>query len=640
MTPQDYEVLVDKLNYHARLYYQLDKPEISDSEYDKLYRQLINFEEENPLLIRADSPTQRVGDKPLAQFDSFTHSQPLPSLGNVFNSEELKTFYDRVKKAFPEEAVTFTVEPKIDGLAVALHYKQGDFVAGATRGDGKQGENVTHNLKTIRRLPLQLPQALDIEVRGEVFLRKSFFNARLSEQFANPRNAAAGSLRQLDPAIASERHLDIFIYQGLYPNIETHAQMIAFLKTLQLPVIVDVKEVKTLEEIEAACAEILKKKSEYDWEIDGTVIKVNRYIQQQVLGFTSKVPRWAIAYKFATEQSMTTLEDIIVQVGRTGILTPVAVLAPVKVGGVTVQRATLHNTDEIERKGIQIGDEVIVQRAGEVIPEVVGCFRESAHRRPFVMPMHCPICESVVVKEEVAVRCPNLNCKAQLKGRLLHYISRDALDIEGIGEALVEQLVEADLVKDIPDLYRLTYDTLIALERMGEKSTSTLLEQIQQSKHPALERFIFALGIPTIGKQTAQVLAERFGDLFSFLKATDSDFVGVVDIGEKTAQVLFTTLQNQEFQIRIQTLLNLGVLPQKAQEKPQGKWSGKTFLITGTLSVSRAEMEAKLKAQGAKFLSAVSKNLDYLIVGENAGSKLEKAQKLGVAILTEDQIEV
>ena len=642
MTLEIYHQLILTLNDHARRYYTLDAPVIADHDYDQLYRQLVEFEEENPLLLAPDSPTQRVGDKPLDMFESFTHTTPLVSLGNVFNEEELKAFFDRVVKAAGTPSIVFTVEPKIDGLAVALHYKKGIFSVGATRGDGKAGENVTLNLKTIRSLPLTLPSPISLEVRGEVFLRKSVFNAHLKDHFVNPRNAAAGSLRQLDPAIAASRQLDILIYQGISSTAETHTETMSQLATLGFPVVPDRVTAHNFSELCEACSAILEKKQTYDWDIDGAVIKVNAYALQRTLGFTSKMPRWAVAYKFAAEQAMTTLENIVIQVGRTGVLTPVAILAPVKVGGVTVSRATLHNLDDIERKGIKIGDTVSIHRAGEVIPEVVACVETSPQSRPFAMPTHCPTCATPVVKNEsdVAYRCPNVLCPDQLRGRLLHFVSRDAMDIEGFGEAVIDQLVQSGAVRDIPDLYTLTLEHLADLDRLAKKSASNLMDALEKSKNPTLDRFIFSLGISFIGKQTALALAEQFQTLDAFLSASKETFIGIENIGDKTSEILSESLIDPEFCARVQALLRHGVHPKIHSSSAKGPWSGHTFLITGTLSRPRHEIEAQIKKNGGKMLSSVSQNLSYLIVGENPGSKYEKAIKLGISILSESELDL
>ena len=628
----NYKALITKLNRHAHLYYVLDKPEISDFEYDQLYRQVVEFEQKHPDKIDPSSPTQRIGDKALSKFEAFTHRFQLPSLGNVFNVEELTAFYDRV------DSKSFTIEPKIDGLAVALHYKEGRFHVGATRGDGKTGENVTSNLKTIRSLPLVLSKAVDVEVRGEVFIRKSVFES-MKDQYANPRNTAAGAVRQLDPKLAAEKHLDIFIYQGLYPNLATHFDMIAFLKELGLPVIPEIHRASTLDEIIHACKIIEKKKASYDWMIDGAVIKVNDFARQEELGFTAKAPRWAVALKFETEKAITKLLDIVVQVGRTGVITPVAVLEPVQVAGVTVQRATLHNLEEIQRKGIKIGDRVMIQRAGEVIPEVIKAFETFPSSREFKMPKHCPTCHAAIIKEEgeVAHRCPNPHCPDQQKGRFIQFASRDAMDIEGLGEKLVDQLVDQKLVQSYADIYKLTKDQLMALERMGDKSAEKLVQAIHASKTKSLARFIYALGIPHVGKQSAEALAQIFtlNDLLSGV--SEEALSEVPDIGPVVSASIVKTLELLKPDIR--QLIALGLAP-ATEQITTGRLTGKTFLFTGTLEHhSRPQAEELVKKEGGKIASSVSKNLSYLVVGDSPGSKLDKAKKLKIAILNETEFE-
>jgi DNA ligase (NAD+) len=633
-----YHQLVQTLNDHARAYYTLDNPVIPDTEYDRLYRQLCDFEEANPLLIDPSSPTQRIGDKLSEKFEPFVHSQPLPSLGNVFNETELLAFYNRVLKELNLENVEFTVEPKMDGLAVALHYKDGILVSAATRGNGKVGENVTHNIKTIRSLPLKLQQPVTIEVRGEVFMRKSVFET-ISDQFANPRNAAAGSLRQLDPNITAQRRLDIFLYQGLTPHLNSHSESLDYLRQLGLPVIPDVDHRNTFKGLMEACDTIHNNRHSYDWEIDGAVIKINTLLYQNHLGFTAKAPRWAVAYKFAAEQAVTTLNSITVQVGRTGILTPVAELEPVRVGGVMVQRATLHNIDEIRRKDLHINDTVLIQRAGEVIPEVVKCIEPAPNRIAFNMPTECPVCGSPVMQlpDEVAFRCGNLSCAAQVKGKIAHFVSRKAMDIEGIGESLIDQLVELGHVKNPADLYRLSQSQWASLERMAEKSANNIVAALEKSKTIPLGRFIYALGIPLVGEKTADILGQHFSVLEAFRKAQKEDLLALNEFGEKTADIVHQTLLQPDFSNVVDALLEVGlhVMP---QEKTSGPLEGLKFLITGTLeNYSRLEAEAAIKTRGGKIASSVSKQLDFLVVGENAGSKLDKAEKLGITCLTEEE---
>lgn len=625
-----YKTLVRELNHHSQRYYVYDAPEISDIEYDALYRQLKTYEEANPLLIDPNSPTQRIGDKPLEKMTLFTHQKKLPSLDNVFDDNELHAFINRVDRLLEGADRHFTIEPKIDGLAVALHYKQGRFELGATRGDGQTGENVTSNLRTITSLPLTLPKEIDIEVRGEVFIRRHIFDAHLSDRFANPRNAAAGSLRQLDPKITADRKLAIFIYQGFHESIDTHIDMIEFLKSLGFPVIPDVSLATSAHDISLACKHISTSKKHYDWDIDGAVIKVNEIMHQEQLGFTNKAPRWAIAYKFASEQARTTLRDITIQVGRTGVLTPVAELEPVVVSGVTVHRATLHNMDDIKRKDIHIGDTVLIQRAGDVIPEIVTSLERSRHSREFSMPTECPECSTKIVRhdDEIAFRCPNIACPAQIKGQLRHFASRKAMDIDGLGDRIIDQLWDHNHVRSLPDIYRLTHQQLASLERMADKSASNLINAIETSKNRPLHSFIFALGLPFVGERTAEVLAQYFKSFSALMAATPEDIAHIYDIGEKTAEALAFLFSNPEFISMINDLFALGISP-KFHEATTGKLSGKTFMFTGTLeTLKRQEAEKEVKARGGIVLRSISANLSVLVVGKSAGSKLTKAQKI------------
>jgi DNA ligase (NAD+) len=553
-------------------------------------------------------------------------------LGNVFNDEELTQFYDRIQKDITDTDIEFTVEPKIDGLAVALHYQKGKLVAGATRGDGLTGENVTANLRTIKSLPQHLTEEVDIEVRGEVYMRRSVFETMKTE-YANPRNTAAGAIRQLDPKITAARQLDIWVYQGIYPGISTHFEMMAFLKKLGFPIAADISVVKGIEDISLKCHEVFTHKSTYDWEIDGAVIKVNRFGYQEELGFTAKAPRWAMAYKFASETATTKLNDIIVQVGRTGVLTPVAILEPVKVSGVMVHRATLHNLDEIERKGIKIGDDVLIRRAGEVIPEVIVSVNSSEDNLEFKMPTHCPVCGTAVqqIEGEVGVKCPNRRgCPAQLKGAILHLAGRKAMDIEGLGDKLVDQLVDLGHVKSLSDLYRLDLETLSSLDRMAEKSARNVLAAIEKSKTQSLARFIFALGIPFIGERTGSILADEFETMDALFKATSEELINVKEIGEKTAISLVESLSDELFKDDVLQMFELGVKPQHTvTEAIEGPLTGRRFLITGTLSsMSRGEAEKKIVALGGDIASGVSATLTDLIVGDKPGSKVDKVTKL------------
>jgi len=525
------------------------------------------------------------------------------------------------------ENVVFSLEPKLDGVAVSLHYENGILVAAGTRGDGATGETVTHNIKTIKSLPLVLKKPVNIEVRGEVFITKSQFE-KLKYDFANPRNAAAGSLRQLDSTIAAKRGLSIFVYQGIYDGIEQHDKMLAFLRELRLPVVTDtsthtdvgslMKDIKALEANRASL----------DWEIDGAVVKVNDFSLQHTLGFTAKAPKWAIAYKFASESGVTRLKSITVQVGRTGVLTPVAELEPVTVAGATISRATLHNMDEINRKNVKIGDHISVARSGDVIPKITGVVSTYDTSKSFQMPTACPVCQGEVIHDEanVAHRCINPLCPAQLKGSLRHFSGRKAMDIDGLGKQLVDQLVDEGLVSTFSDLYRLTHEQLSGLERMADTSAQNLLEALEKSKSQSLPRVIFALGVSFVGEQTAQLIAEHAGNLDGLLTVSQEALEAIDGIGEKTALSLTAAINTASFQALISELKTLGINPQHEATSAKGPLSGKKFLFTGTFEKKRSELEAFVKAQGGSIVSSVSKSLDYLVVGENPGSKVAKAE--------------
>ena len=647
MNFQEYQNLVKQLNQLAHYYYVLDNPKVSDSEYDVLYQKVVKFEELNPLMIDPSSPTQRIGDKPLDFFESFQHSSVLPSLGNVFDKADLEQFCDRLSKENQAEFPEMTVETKIDGLAVACHYENGIFKVGATRGDGKTGENVTSNLKTIRSLPMQLKETETIEVRGEVYLKKSVFST-LKGDFSNPRNTAAGALRQLDPKIAAKRQLDIFIYQGMPAKdgvIRTHSHMLEHLKTLGFPVLPSPTVCHNVDAIYDACLAILDQRDDYDYEIDGAVIKVNSFPLQQQLGFTTKAPRWATAYKFKAKQAITNLLDITVQVGRTGVVTPVAELKPILIDGVKVQRATLHNLEDLERKGVKIGDDVVIERAGDVIPAVVSVHKTYESSQLFRMPTDCPVCAATIFKpdNEVAYRCINYHCSAQIKGRLIHFVSRKAMTIDGLGKQQIEQFVDLGILTSIADIYRLTYDRLIKLERMADKSVTNLLNAIESSKTVSLTRFFYALGIPFVGENGALLISEEFKTLDRLLIATKEEFESIHGVGPKMADSLINTIQSSLFKQLIKDLLHLGMIikPVESSQK-DGVFVGKTVLFTGTLqNLSRLEAEQFVKEQGGKVVKAVSKSLDVLVVGENAGSKLKKAISLNekgskIDLLNED----
>lgn len=658
--PQEIRERVEKLREEIRrydyYYYVLNQPLISDAEYDRLFRELQELERRYPELVTPDSPTQRVGAPPAEEFAPVEHAIPMLSLQNCFNDEELEEWDDRVRRLLGGEPVEYVCEPKLDGLSVELVYVDGVFTVGSTRGDGRVGEDVTRNLRTIKQVPLRLfpldgkvPRLL--EARGEVYMEKEAFR-RLNEErerageplFANPRNAAAGSLRQLDPNVTASRPLKIFFYaMGRAEGIEIRSQveLLTTFPKLGLPVNPFWKLCKTLDEVKAFYRELLGMRQELPYEADGMVVKVNDFRQREILGEVSRAPRWAIAYKFPAEEATTRVLDIIVQVGRTGALTPVAILEPVEVSGATVSRATLHNEDEIRRKDVRIGDWVIVRRAGEVIPEVVKSIpeRRTGQEREFRMPERCPACGGPVVRPpgEVAYRCENLSCPARIKESIRHFASRRAMDIEGLGEKLVDKLVETGLVRKLSDIYRLKKEDLVNLERMGEKSAQNLLEQIERSKNAGLARLIFALGIRYVGEHLAEVLAEHFPSLEALSKADYYELIQIPEIGPRIAQSIVDFFKNEENRKLIQELKELGVKTE-AEKPKEGPLSGKTFVFTGTLSAfTREEARRLVESLGGRVASGVSRKVDYVVVGADPGEKLRKAQELGITILTEEE---
>jgi len=652
-----------EIEHHNYLYYMQDEPAIPDAEYDKLFRELQALEAQHPELLSVDSPTRRVGGAPLKSFAEVQHSTPMLSLNNAFSDEEVRAFDARIREVLGVQTVEYAVEPKFDGLAINLSYRQGVFVQGATRGDGSTGEDVSENLRTVRAIPLRLQDAsgativTDIEVRGEVLMFNRDFDklnaqqrANDDKEFVNPRNAAAGSLRQLDSRITASRRLSFFAYgigrcEGLTLPAQ-HDQQMVWLQQRGVPVAEQRRVVHGVEGLLDFYREIGTKRAALPFAIDGVVYKVNDIALQQRLGFVARAPRFAIAHKFPAEEAMTTLLDIDVQVGRTGVLTPVARLAPVFVGGVTVTNATLHNEDEIRRKDVRIGDTVIVRRAGDVIPEVA---RVVLERRPldvreFVMPKVCPVCGSHVTRQadEAASRCSGgLFCPAQRKQALLHFASRRAMNIDGLGDKLVEQLVDAGLVHTSADLYQIGMSAIANLEHMGEKSAIKLLDAIEHSKHTTLARFIFALGIRNVGEATAKDMAMHFGTLDNLLTADVERLQRVRDVGPVVAQSMVDFLSEAHNREIIKQLRSLGV--QWDEHEPQADkilpFSGKTFVLTGTLpTLSREQAKEMLEALGAKVSGSVSKKTDYVVAGAEAGGKLEKALALHVAVLSEDEL--
>ena len=651
------ERLRREVERHNRLYYTLDRPEITDAEYDRLFRELVELEQRHKELSSPDSPTQRVGAEPLAEFAQVKHRTPMLSLNNAFDIDEVHAFDKRVREALGQDIVDYAVEPKFDGLAISLSYRNALFVQGATRGDGSAGEDVTPNLRTVRTLPLRLPaepDTLDLEVRGEVVMLLSDFqrlNQRQREagarEFANPRNAAAGSLRQLDSRVTASRALNFFAYAvGVAANArwETHAESLDRLESLGFRVSAERDVVRGVDGVLGYFEKMGRKRDRLPYAIDGVVYKVNRLDWQQILGFVSRAPRFALAHKYPAEEQTTRVAAIDVQVGRTGALTPVARLEPVLVGGVTVTNATLHNEDELRRKDVRVGDTVLVRRAGDVIPEVVSVQMERRPHgtHPFRMPRKCPVCGSAVVKVEgeAIARCSGgLFCAAQRKQALRHFASRRAMDIEGLGERLVDQLVDSALVKTPADVYALKVEPLAGLERMGEKSAENLVDALEKSKRTTFERFIYALGIRNVGESTARDLAQHFGSLDRLLDADIESLEHVPDIGPVVARSIRQFFDENHNLSVIRKLRDAGVSWKEGAGVPSrvpGKV--KTFVLTGTLPhMTRDEARARVEAKGHKVAGSVSKKTDYVVAGSDAGSKLEKAQTLGVTILDEDK---
>lgn len=650
------EELRKTLNYHSYKYYVLDDPEISDFEYDALYRELEMLENERPDFITPDSPTQRVGGKPLEGFEKVIHHVQMQSLSDVFSEEELISFDTRVRQALGND-VEYVVEKKIDGLSVSLEYENGLFVRGSTRGDGVVGEDVTNNLKTIKSIPIRLNESIPfIEVRGEVFIsRKDFVKINEEQEeagqplFANPRNAAAGSLRQLDPKITASRKLDIFVFnvqraEGI--SFATHSESLEYLKSLGFKVSPGFTICKSIEEVWKEISRIGEQRGEISFEIDGAVVKVNSLSQRDVLGSTSKTPRWAVAYKYPAEKKQTKILDIWVNVGRTGVLTPNAVLEPVRLAGTTVSRATLHNIDYIKEKDIHIGDTVLVQKAGDIIPEVLEVIKEkrTGNEREFVMPDKCPACGSDVIREEgeAAYRCIGIECPAQLFRSIVHFASRDAMNIEGLGPAIIETLQAKGYLKGIADLYYLESkkDELIKIDRMGEKSINNLLAAIERSKKNGIDRLIAGFGIRHIGLRAAQALAESFESIDAIMNASVDEIVKIPEFGEIMAKSVVAFFNQEQTLDTIEKLKMAGVNMKSTGKKEvtDNRFEGLTFVLTGTLPTYKREEAANIIASfGGKTSSSVSKKTDYVLAGEEAGSKLEKALQLGVKVIDEEE---
>lgn len=648
------ENLRREIEYHNYQYHVLDDPVIDDARFDRLMRELEKLEKEYPELVTPYSPTQRVGGRPREVFTTVRHRVPMQSLSNAFDEGELRDFDRRVRGALPEEDVEYVVELKFDGLAVSLYYEEGILVWGATRGDGEVGEEITENLRTVKSVPLRMMKpAPALEVRGEVFMPKESFanlnevNEEAGEKvFANPRNAAAGSLRQLDPKVTASRNLDLYVYGAGYSggaSPGTHAALLDMLMELGFKVNRHRRLIKDLDELIAYCQEWQSKRHDLPYAVDGLVIKVNSLSQQERLGSTTKSPRWAIAYKFPPEQAVSRVRGIYVRVGRTGALTPTAELDPVRLAGSTVSRATLHNEDIIREKDIRVGDAVLVQKAGDVIPEVVAVLSEkrTGAELEWSMPSDCPACGSTVVREEgeVAVRCLSLSCPARLLEGLIHFASRGAMDIAGLGPAVQAQLAGAGLVQNPADLYRLRYEDLVPLDRLGPKSAQNLLAAIDQSRRNPLSRLIFALGIRHVGARAARVLAQHFGSLDRLMAASEEELVAIPEIGPKIAGSITVFFAGEQNRSVIEKLVAAGVNTEARMERGTGgPLSGKVFVLTGTLAgYTREEAKALVESLGGRVASSVSKNTDYVVAGESPGSKYEKAVALGVKVLSEEE---
>ncbi len=651
------EDLRKQLHYHNYRYYVLDDPVISDSQYDAMLKRLKELEEQFPEFYDENSPTVRVGGKPLSKFKKVEHKIPMMSLDDGFEEGEIIEFDRKVKrflKLNEDEDIEYCVEPKFDGLSISIIYENGKLSVASTRGDGLTGEDVTQNIKTIRNVPLVIlndpPQYLDVQ--GEVLLTKDEFK-RINEErlneglsvFANPRNAAAGSVRQLDPKETAKRNLIMIFYaireiKGYKKEISTQFEALEVLKQMGFPVSDLNKLCRNIKEAIKHKEYLGLIRKDLPYELDGVVIKVNSFELQKKLGFTTKSPRWAIAFKFETQQATTKIRDIEVNVGRTGILTPVAILEPVKIGGVVVSKASLHTMDEIEKKDIMIGDTVFVQRAGDVIPEVVKPVKElrDGTQRPFKMPQFCPVCGAKVVKDGAYYRCSNINCPKVLKESIKHFVSRKAMNIEGFGDKLIEQLVDKGIVKSVADLYKLDKDTLMGLDRVGEQLAENLLTSLSRSKGTTFAKFIYALGIRHVGEYVARLLAERFKNLDNLKKATKQELLSIDGIGEEIADSVIAFFNEEKNLKMIEELLKAGVHFEEDTAKVNPKIKGKSFVFTGTLSKPRDYYKELIEKNGGIVRNSVSKNLDYLVVGENPGSKLKKAQKAQVEIINEEQL--
>lgn len=652
------EELTELIIKYDKAYFVDDNPLVPDAVYDQLFRELVELEAKYPEFVLEHSPTKRVGSEPVDAFRKVEHEVPMLSLGNAFQEQELLDFHRRVTQAIGND-VEYICELKIDGLAVSLTYEDGKLVRGATRGDGSVGEDITSNLKTIRSIPLMIEETGKLEVRGEAYMPKRSFEQLNEERkekgeqlFANPRNAAAGSLRQLDPRIAAKRHLDMFAYgYGVWqiPEVGTHSGRLEKLQKLGFKINPHWEICRSIDEVIAFVKKWTEQRSSLTYDIDGIVVKVNDIKQQEQLGFTARTPRWAIAYKFPAQEAVTTLIDIELSVGRTGVVTPTAILEPVFVDGSTVSRATLHNEDHIRALDIRIGDRVIIKKAGDIIPQVVRVLFEERKEglEPYRMPDHCPACNSKLVHldDEVALRCINPDCPAQLKEGIIHFVSREAMNIEGLGEKIIEQLFDAGLIKSIADLYRLKKEDLLPLERMGEKSVQNLLTAIEASKQNSLEKLIFGLGIRHIGEKAASLLAKNFKTMDALKNATFDELVAIDEIGEKMAESVVKFFKEEKVVQLIEQLERLGINMTYLKDEPerqsiaaQAVFANKTVVLTGKLEhFTRNEAKAIIEANGGKVTGSVSKNTDLVIAGEKAGSKLKQAEKLNILVWDEEK---
>ncbi len=640
--------LRDTLNYHSHKYYVEDSPEIGDYEYDMLQRELAAIEKEFPELIAPDSPTQRVGGSADGMFEPVVHAVPLESLQDAFSYDEVKAFDSKVKEVFAD--AEYVVEPKIDGLSVALEYENGIFVRGSTRGDGLIGEDVTANLRTVNSIPLRLKEDVTIEVRGEVYMPKKVFASLVEEQeqngekaFKNPRNAAAGSLRQKNPAITASRGLDIFVFNIQRTDntqIVSHKQSLDYLKSLGFKTVPFYNKFSTVEDVVAELERIGEVRSSLAFDIDGAVIKTDSFAQRAEIGSTAKFPRWALAYKYPPEEKETTLIDVEVAVGRTGVLTPTAVFEPVLVAGSTVSRATLHNQDFIDEKDIRLGDRVIIRKAGDIIPEVVKVIYHKENSERFVLPSVCPSCGAAVVREEdeAAVRCVNPECPAQLLRNLIHFCSRDAMDIEGMGDAVLEKLVANGMLTKASDIYTLKKEDFMTLEGFKDKSSQNLVDAAEKSKGNDLSKLVFALGIRHVGQKAGKILADHFGSMENIMNADLEQLTAIEGFGGIMAQSVVDYFSLEQSKREIEVLAALGVNMLSQKEKIDNRFEGKTFVLTGTLpTYSRNEASEIIEKFGGKTASSVSKKTSYVLAGEEAGSKLVKAQTLGVTIINEEE---